>query len=148
MRTLVILIAKLMGMHSDKETPRADMHLPNFVLALGIVCLAFAVIMAVRVMQEFSLPILIGAAALLILAIAAILCWKNQTIRVISDTQFEYTTFLGRTYTYNFSDITGIRENRDSLTLFVGGKKVHLEASAFVSDRLVELLNSAIDKLV
>ena len=77
----------------------------------------------------------------------ALLCWKNQTIHVISDTQFTYTTMFGNTTTYSFADIQGLRKNQDSMTLFVAGKKVHIESMAVLSDRLVDRINAALEKV-
>ena len=53
---------------------------------------------------------------------------------------------LGRTYTYSFSDIQGLRRNNDSLTLFVAGKKVHIEAMALISERFIILVDRALEK--
>lgn len=66
--------------------------------------------------------------------------------RMLTDEVFEYTTFLGNTYTYYFRDITGLRRNQDSLTLFVGCKKVHIESSAVMSERLVSLINHSLNR--
>ena len=80
----------------------------------------------------------------IVLGVFAFLCWKNQSIRVISDEQFTYTTMFGNTYTYSFSDIQGLRKNQDSLTLFVADKKVHIESMAVISDSLIERINDAL----
>ena len=53
---------------------------------------------------------------------------------------------LGTVHVYNFSDITGLRRNNDSLTLFVGKKKVHLESMAIMSERLAKALSDALEK--
>ena len=82
-----------------------------------------------------------------LLGIIALLCWKNQAIHVISDTHFTYTTMFGNTTTYSFADIQGLRKNQDSMTLFVAGKKVHIESMAVLSDRLVDRINAALEKV-
>ena len=86
------------------------------------------------------------AVMLVLLGAAALMCWKNQTIHVISDEQFTYTTMFGKTFTYNFCDIQGLRKNQDSMTLFVAGSKVHIESMAILTPRLVEKINQALDK--
>lgn len=63
---------------------------------------------------------------------------------MISDEEFEYTTFLGKTHRYAFRDITALRKNQDSLTLFVGKNKVHIESMAVLSERLVDRINQAL----
>ena len=80
----------------------------------------------------------------ILLGIVELMCWKNQSIRVVSDEEFEYTTFLGNTHRYAFRDITALRKNKDSLTLFVGKNKVHMESMAVISERLAKLINQAL----
>ena len=66
---------------------------------------------------------------------------------MISDEQFTYTTMFGNTYTYRFADIQGLRKNKDSMTVFVAGKKVHMESMAIFSDRLVDLINRELKRI-
>ena len=91
-----------------------------------------------------------GVTVISVLGIAlgtiALLCWKNQTIHVLSDERFTYTTMFGKTKTYAFSDIQGLRRNQDSLTLFVANEKVHIESMAVLSDRLIERINQELKK--
>ena len=54
---------------------------------------------------------------------------------------------FGNTTTYSFADIQGLRKNQDSMTLFVAGKKVHIESMAVLSERLVNHINEALQKL-
>ena len=54
---------------------------------------------------------------------------------------------FGKTRTYSFSDIQGLRRNQDSLTLFVAGEKVHIESIAVLSERLVERIDNALEKI-
>ena len=81
-----------------------------------------------------------------VLAVAAVLCWRNQTIQILDEETFEYTTFLGNKKVYSFSEIRSVRKNSDSATLFVGDGKVHIEAMAIMSDRLTEKLDNALKK--
>ena len=82
-----------------------------------------------------------------VMGIFALLCWRNQTIHVISDEEFTYTTMFGNTKTYAFSDIQGLRRNQDSMTLFVKNEKVHIESMAVMTKRLVDLINQALKNL-
>ena len=54
---------------------------------------------------------------------------------------------FGKTRTYSFSDIQGLRRNQDSLTLFVTNEKVHIESMAILSERLVERIDNALAKI-
>ena len=74
------------------------------------------------------------------------LCWKNQTIRILDDEKFEYTTFLGNTRVYRFSDIRELRVNNDSLTLFLTNGKVHIEAMVYMSETLYNKINAEVAK--
>ena len=146
LKFLVKIIEKLLGMASTGDEPRADMYLPERLLAMAIVFLlagvgaaAFAIYIGEWIL---AIVALIGGVAL---CTFALLCWKNQTIHVISDVEFTYTTMFGNKRTYMFSDIEWLRKNNDSLTLFVAGDKVHIESMAILSDRFVELVNKALE---
>jgi hypothetical protein len=127
------------------EKPRADMYLPDWIKWLGIFSdvVAVAVFIAAVAMQEWALiivTVIFGA-----LGIAAYLCWKNQKIVIIDDKTFEYTTFLGKTMRYDFSEIKRLKPNSDSLTLFVGDGKVHIESCVNISTELLEKIDAALE---
>ena len=65
---------------------------------------------------------------------------------MIDDEQFEYTTFLGNKKVYKFADIIALRRNKDSITMFVGNGKVHIENGAVLSPRLFERINKAMEE--
>lgn len=117
---------------SPVHQPRADMFLPKWLLIFGIVLLIGGVVLTFVFFPAALFCFALGA--------AAVLCWKNQTIRIISDSTFVYTTFLGRQREYRFSQIEGLRQNSDSMTLFVGGGKVHMESCACITQRLIDKL--------
>ena len=126
--------------------PRADMFLPNWLMGFGIFLdvVAVACLIAAFVSQVWGL--IIGFVISGILGIAAWLCWKNQSIKIIDENRFEYTTFLGKKTIYYFSEIKGIRANQDSLTMFVGNGKVHIEFIANISEELFDKIDKALDK--
>jgi cadmium resistance protein CadD (predicted permease) len=127
-----------------EQSLRADMFLPGWILGFGIVLEAAAIgcIVGALITHEFLL--LIGTVLCALLGTAAIMCWNNQKINIIDDTTFEYTTFLGKKKTYFFTEIKSVRQNADSLTLFVGSDKVHIESCAILSERLADKFNSAL----
>ena len=145
LRLLVLLIEKLFGIVSDQDGNRADMYLPDKLLAMALVFLLGGVGCGIYAIFDFKIWVVIVAALGIILGFFAVICWKNQTIHVISDTQFTYTTMFGKTHTYNFSEIEGLVRNPDSVTLFVAGKKVHIESMAILSERLVNLINHQLE---
>jgi len=144
LKILVKIIENLFGILPDDERIRADMFLPDRLLAMALVFLAGGgVCMIISIFKFFPWAIVCAVLGI-VLGVFAFLCWKNQSIRVISDEQFTYTTMFGNTYTYSFSDIQGLRKNQDSLTLFVANKKVHIESMAVISDSLIERINDAL----
>jgi len=93
-KLIVKLIEKILGMREHGDEPRADLYLPDFLLAFGIVLVLFAVGLAVAGLIMLNIWLFVVGAVALVLGASAVLCWRNQTIRVLSDEQFEYTTFL------------------------------------------------------
>ena len=137
---------KIFNLQECKTTPRADMFLPDFLKYFGFFldAVAGAFLVAMFITQIWGL--IIGVILCGGLGIAAWLCWKNQTIRIIDDDTFEYTTFLGKTIIYHFSDIKNLRTNPDSLTLILTNGKVHIESMVFMSDALFNKIEAALPK--
>ena len=146
LKLLVILAEKLLGMTHHGDHPRADMYLPERLLAMALVFFGAGIGCVVFTFLK-TVTWVVGAVLCFAFGVAALLCWKNQSIRIISDEQFTYTTMFGNTYTYSFSDIQGLRKNQDSMTLFVANKKVHIESMAILSEALVTRINEALQKL-
>ena len=146
LKILVKIMEKLLGMTDNGDEPRADMFLPDRLLAMSIIFLAGGIVSIVLAITS-SVTWAIGVIICFAFGIAALLCWKNQSIHIISEEQFTYTTMFGKTRTYSFSDIQGLRKNQDSLTLFVAGEKVHIESMAILSERLVQQINNALEKI-
>lgn len=144
MKTLLLLFEKLLGAASPEGEPRADMYLPEKMLASAIVGVIMAAFFTWRCSATGELVWAVFTVIMALVAVGAVLCWRNQTIRILDDDRFEYTTFLGNRREYKFSDITALRRNKDSITVFVAGDKVHIESMAVLSPRLVEKINAAL----
>lgn len=144
LKFLVKIVEKLLGMTASDNTPRADMYLPERLLAIAIVCLAGGIAFGFYAVIKFAVWAVAVAVLGIVLGVFALLCWKNQSIHMISETQFTYTTMFGNTYTYSFSEIQGLRQNADSMTLYVADRKVHIESMAILSDRLVDRINKVL----
>ncbi len=144
LKILIKIIEKIFGMVPDNQS-RADMYLPDRLLSMSLVFLAGGIVCAIIAIFKFAVWAIVFAVLGVVLGIFAFLCWKNQSIRIISDEQFTYTTMFGNVHTYSFSDIEGLRRNKDSMTLFVAGEKVHIESMALISDRLAELIDKALE---
>lgn len=146
-RLLVKLGELILGKAFGDQEHRADMYLPVKVLALGLVLLVGAVILGVVAVVLQSLPAAAGAVIALPLGLFALLCWKNQTIQMLPNDAFEYTTLFGNKKMYRFSDVKALRRNSDSMTLFVGEGRVHIESCAILSDRLVDRINKQLESI-
>ena len=137
---------KIFNPYECETTPRADMFLPDFLKYFGFFLDAAAVAFLVATFITQIWGLIIGVLICGGLGIAAWLCWKNQTIRIIDDEKFEYTTFLGKTTVYHFSDIKELRVNQDSWTLFLTNGKVHIESIVCMSEPLYNKIDAAISK--
>lgn len=146
MKLLARILEKLLGKRYGDDAPELDMYLPNPALSIAMVFTGFGIVLAAAAFLTANLMFLIGTVIGIPLGISAFLCWKNQSIRMITSGKFEYTTMFGNKHIYQFSDITGLRKNKDSLTLMVAGKKVHIEAMAVLSQRLVNAINQALQE--
>lgn len=143
----VLALIGLLFAKKEQQKPKADMYLPVKLLAMSLAMLvAAAVVMQFGVMKGEELAGYVCGAALAVLAAVAFLCWKNQKIRILSQDTFEYTTFLGNTYSFCFSDIEGLKRNKDSMTLLLKNGKVHIESMAVISAELVEKINTALEQ--
>lgn len=147
LKILVKIIEKILGVTYSSDVPRADMYLPERALAMCLVYLAIGTACGIWAAITLATWAIVVAVLFLGLGVALLLCWKNQTIRVLNDDEFAYTTMFGKTHTYRFADIQGLRRNKDSMTMFVAGKKVHMESMAVLSDRLVDLINRELKRI-
>ena len=147
LKILVKFIEIILGETYSSDVPRADMYLPERALAMCLVYLGVGSACAIFALISHATWAIVVAVLGIGLGITLLLCWKNQTIRVISDEEFTYTTMFGRTYTYRFADIQGLRRNKDSMTMFVAGQKVHMESMAVLSDKLVDLINRELKRI-
>ena len=127
-----------------KTAPRADMFLPDLLKYFGFLFDALAVVLLAATFITQIWAMIVFALFFGGLGIAAWLCWKNQTIRIIDEDQFEYTTFLGKTTVYRFSDIKELRVNQDSMTLILTNGKVHIESMVMMSERLADKIDRAV----
>ena len=138
----------LFGTTLVDDEPRADMFLPAWLFVMGLLLSMFgAIVGIVFAVLQISTLIIVLAAGMSLLGVAAILCWKNQTIRMLPNDTFEYSTFLGNKIIYRFSDIKGLKKNTDSMTLFVAEGKVHIESIAILTDRLSDRINKQLEEL-
>ncbi len=137
---------KIFDPHECATKPRADMFLPNllkyFGFFLDIVAVGFLIVTFITQIWGLVIITLISGG----FGVAAWLCWKNQTVKIIDDDHFEYSTFLGKKTVYRFSDIKEIRANQDSLTLILTNGKVHIESIVCMSATLYNKIEESLQK--
>lgn len=126
-----------------------DMRLPFWVCLLGIALLVTAAAIAALFClgRTTHLPFAVAGIACLCVGIMAILCWKNQWVVVLSDSEFMYSTMLGQKNVYRFAQITGVTHHQSSTTLRLGSSKVHIESCAILSDRFTKALHAALKQV-
>ena len=146
LKILAKIIEKILGVADNGDGPRADMFLPDRLLAMAFALFTLGIGFGVYAVFEFTVWKIVVAVFGIALGVLAVLCWKNQTIHIISEEQFTYTTMFGNTRTYNFSDIKGLVRNQDSMTMLVGNDKVHIESMAVLSERLIDSINKALEQ--
>ena len=122
-----------------------DMYLPFWVGGFGFVCLACAIAWFIYSMKAGAFYLMLGIVCVGFGA-AAVLCWWNQSVRMIGGDAFIYRTMFGREIQYRFSDIRDLKYNADSMTLILENGKVHIESRAIKSERFIEAVNAALKK--
>lgn len=88
LKILVKIVEKILGMTSSDDAPRADMYLPERLLAMALVALAGGTACGIYAIFSVATWAIVCAVLGLALSVLALLCWKNQSIHVISDEQF------------------------------------------------------------
>ena len=146
-KLLVWLSSLILGKAYADDEPRADMYLPVWLLAFSMVLMCGGIILGIAFVVTHSVGTIVAAVIAMAIGICALLSWKNQSILIVSDSTFEYTTFLGNKKVYRFQDIKGIRQNKDSMTMFVGNEKVHIENAAIMTERLIDKINERLNEL-
>ncbi len=131
---------------SEKDK-KADMHLPVGIsfFAISMVLVGFIFIVIALISAVYGLFFFVAATFLA--AAFAFLCYKFQRIHVLSETEFRYTNFLGKERIYKFSDILAIDVSRDSRVLIMKNGRIHIEASAIISERLKQLFNKELERI-
>ena len=93
LKILVKIVDSVLGSSKDDETP-ADMYLPSWLRAFGLVLLAAGTAAFIISFIVHKLTFLLLGVGLFIAGVLACLCWKNQKARVLSDQEFEYHALI------------------------------------------------------
>lgn len=147
LKIIVKLGELLLGTTFSDDQPRADMCLPVKVLAMSLMLMVFGVGLGIFAIVKLYLAAGIAAVIFLPFGIISFLCWRNQTIHIISEDLFVYRTFLGNERLYRFDQINGFVRHHDSGTLYVKNEKVHMERSAHLTKRLSAKINTELRRV-
>lgn len=147
LKLIVKLGELLLGTTFSDDQPRADMCLPVKILAMSLMLTAFGIGLGILAIVKLSLAAAIAAVVFLPFGIISFLCWRNQTIHIISEDLFVYRTFLGNERLYRFDQINGFVRHHDSGTLYVKNEKVHMERSAHLTKRLSAKINKELKRV-
>ena len=131
-----------------------DVYLPFKVCLYGIGFIAVG-IGSIYVSFTEKPIFMLCAIAFIGFGLSAILCWKNQWIKMINSREFIYSTMFGNKRTYKFSDITKATRNvnmgkfiTSNITININNKKVYIDGEAIVSRRFAEIINKTAGKYV
>lgn len=142
---LINAIDKLLRINDEDKN--ADMHLPAKVPYFGVAMIFAGLLIAAVSIFSLAFLLLAFSAIAFLISAYALLCYKNQRIHVLSETEFQYTTFLGKKKIYKFEDIVSIKFNPDSHTLVMKKGRILIESSAHISERLKLLFNKELDRV-
>ena len=78
-RILVKIGEKILGMGVKDDEPRADMFLPDWLLAFGMVLIVGGLGFGIFAAVTFNIIMFAIAVCALLLGVVAVMCWKNQT---------------------------------------------------------------------
>ena len=131
---------------SDKDK-NADMRLPSKVPYFGAAMAFVGLLITIMSIATAIFFLLFFSLIAFLISAFAFLCYKYQRIHVLSETEFQYTTFLGKQKTYKFEDIVSIKMNPDSHTLVMKKGRILIESSAHISERLKLLFNKELDRI-
>lgn len=145
---LVKLGELLLGKELSEEKDRADLYLPLWMLGFGIGLILGGIFIGVLTVRAFTPSGVLLCVTFTFIGIAAIVCWRNQTVEILSPDTFRYTNPLGRQKVYRFADIRGIKRNKDSMTLLLTNGKVPIEFIAVITLRLAERINQQLGEEV
>ncbi len=147
LKLIVKLGELLLGTTFSDDQPRADMCLPVKILAMSLMLTVFGIGLGILAIVKLSLAAAIATVVFLPFGIISFLCWRNQTIHIISDDLFVYRTFLGNERLYRFDQINGFVRHHDSGTLYVKNEKVHMERCAHLTKRLSAKINKELKRV-
>ena len=102
-----------------------DMYLPDKIRDLGVALLAGAGACVIwSLVSSYYVLVIAGICQ----GECGISLLEKSVAEMVSDEEFIYSTMFGRKTKYCFSEIVGLVEHKDSMTLYMKKGKVHIES--------------------
>lgn len=143
---IISLVFFCMKFSATKISRKNVIYLPKFLFYFGCFLHLVGGALSVDSLYKMNGIIFIFGVFISLVGIAAMLCQINQKTTMTSNNTFEYTTFLGNTREYRFSDVVGIQLHRDSLTILMNSGKIHVESMAVVDEKFADKLDEILEK--
>ena len=135
--------SKFRKLKQVKGRIRGDMYQPSSLLTLSIILLLISAACVASVTASFNIFSLLIALVFAALAVFMFLIWKNLKIKIVSKTQFESISILGKSKIYDFDDIKGLKKNTYVSWLYVGEDKLPVLPSTVISPKLIKYIDKA-----
>lgn len=131
----------------DEKEKKADMHLPIRVATFGAAMAFCGIFLVILAIIASAAAMMFLAILSILIAVFAFLSYKFQRIHILSDEEFEYSTFFGKKKIYKFEHVRAVRVNADSRTLIFSNGRINIESNAILSERLRLLFNKELARI-
>ena len=131
----------------NEKDKKADMQLPVRVAFFGVAMAFCGLFLTIIALFSATWSMLLFAFFALAVSAYSFLSYKFQRIHVLSDTEFEYTTFLGKRKIYRFEHIRAIKSNSESHILILVDGRINVEPNTVMSERLKQLFNKELERI-
>ncbi len=140
-----VLLERCLASYKTQEN---RVSYPLYVLIIGIVCTIFFItlISVMAVGEQFSWFAAIGFFVFILLGVSLIVAYCRCCIQ-FDEASFTTTGFFGKTRTYTYSDITGIRIDATAYTLYCGERRVEVATIASGSKEFLAMAQTRYKRL-
>ncbi|MGI6013220.1 MAG: hypothetical protein ACOX7K_02900 [Oscillospiraceae bacterium] len=143
---VVSLVFFCMKFGATKISEKDVIYLPKFLFYFGCFLHLIGGALSVVFLYKMNGIVFVMGVMVSLVGVAAMLCQLNQKTTMTSSSTFEYTTFLGNTREYHFSDVVGIKLHNDSLTILMTSGKIHVESMAVINEDFVDRIDEVLEK--
>lgn len=135
---------KIKTLKQDKGKVRGDMYQPSAMLTLSVILIVVGLCCIFGAAINLTAYNIIISIVFITAGVLLFLLWKNQKIKIISDTEFEHTCPFGKKTVYKFSDIKSLRRGSPIARLYVGEGRINIFSTSIMSPELIERIDKAL----